>query len=278
MAIEERESSDEIVHMVTTKEEGERGEHWFLDTGYSTHITGRKDWFVELDFSIRSRIRFVDDRTTVKVEGVGKVMIRKKDGSLCFITGVLYVPGMKSNLLSIGQLLEKGYRMVLEDKAMKVYDTEQRLLVKATLSNNRIFKVELGVLMQKCLATTVDKEEWLWPFRYGHLNFGDLNRMQSKAIVTGLPHIHVPKDVCAECVECKMPRGAFNPNLPRRSKRKLQVIFSDVCDPIQHETPAGKKYFVTFIDEFTRKLWIYLIRRKNDVLGVFKKFKVLIEK
>jgi transposase InsO family protein len=167
---------------------------------------------------------------------------------------------------------------VLEDKAMKVHDTEQRLLVKAILSKNRIFKVELGVLMQQCLATAVDKEEWLWHFRYGHLNFGDLNRMQSKAIVKGLPHIHVPKDVCAECVESKMPRGAFNPNVPSRSKRKLQVIFSDVCGPIQHETPAGNKYFITFIDEFTRKLWIYLIRRKNDVLGIFKKFKVLVEK
>jgi hypothetical protein len=213
MAIEEKESSDETVLMSTIKEEGENGEHWFLDTGCSTHMTGRRDWFVELDFSIKSRIRFADDRT-MKVEGVGKVMIRKKDGSLCFITGVLYVPGMKSNLLSIGQLLEKGYRMVLEDKAMKVYDTEQRLLVKAILSKNRIFKVELGVLMQQCLATAVDKEEWLWHFRYGHLNFGDLNRMQSKAIVKGLPHIHVPKDVCAECVESKMPRGAFNPNVP----------------------------------------------------------------
>jgi hypothetical protein len=119
MAIEEKESSDETVLMSTIKEEGENGEHWFLDTGCSTHMTGRRDWFVELDFSIKSRIRFADDRT-MKVEGVGKVMIRKKDGSLCFITGVLYVPGMKSNLLSIGQLLEKGYRMVLEDKAMKV--------------------------------------------------------------------------------------------------------------------------------------------------------------
>lgn len=63
-----------------------------------------------------------------------------------------------------------------------------------------------------------------------------------------------------------------------RSKRKLQVIFSDVCGPVQNKTPGGNKYFVTFIDEVTRKLWIYLIRRKNDVLSVFKKFKVLVQK
>ena len=97
-------------------------------------------------------------------------------------------------------------------------------------------------------------------------------------MVRGLPHIHVPKDVCAECMESKMPRNSFNKNMSIRSKRKLQVIFSDVCGPIQNETPGGNKYFVTFIDEFTRKLWIYLIRRKSDVLSIFKKFKALVEK
>ena len=97
----------------------------------------------------------------MKVEGVGKVMIKKRDGSKCFISGVLYVPGMKSNLLSIGQLLEKGYKMVLEDCTMKVYDNERRLLIKANLSKNRTFKVELDVLVQQCLASTIDKEEWL---------------------------------------------------------------------------------------------------------------------
>ena len=43
MAIEERESSDEMVQMITIKEESENGEHWFLDTGCSTHMTGRRD-------------------------------------------------------------------------------------------------------------------------------------------------------------------------------------------------------------------------------------------
>ena len=43
-------------------------------------------------------------------------------------------------------------------------------------------------------------------------------------------------------------------------------------------TPRGNKYFVTFIDEFSRKLWIYLIKRKSDVIEVFKKFKVSVEK
>ncbi|KAG5134117.1 hypothetical protein JHK82_025305 [Glycine max] len=268
---------EEVLYMVTVKDESDHGDNWFLDTGCSTHMSGKKDWFVEIDFTVKSRVRFADDRT-MKVEGVGKVMIKKRDGSKCFISGVLYVPGMKSNLLSIGQLLEKGYKMVLEDCVMKVYDNERRLLIKANLSKNRTFKVELDVLVQQCLASTIDKEEWLWHFRYGHLNFTDLNRLQSKGIVKGIPHIKVPNDVCGECIKSKMSRNSFNQNVSTRSKRKLQVVFSDVCGSIQHMTPGGNKYFVTFIDEFSRKLWIYLIKRKSDVIEVFKKFKVSVEK
>lgn len=242
MVVEEK-ISEETLNMATVTNEGNHGDEWFLDTGCSTHMLGRKDWFIEMDHSIKSRVGFADDRT-MKVEGVGKVKIKKKDGFVCFISGVPYVPGMKSNLLSIGQLLEKGYRMVLEELGMKVYGCENRLLIKAVLFKNRTFKVEFDVVTQQCLATTVNKDEWLWHFRYALLNFGDLSKLQHKGMVRGLPHIHVPKDVCAECMESKTPRSSFNKNMSIRYKRKLQVIFSNVCGPIQNETHGGSKYLL----------------------------------
>lgn len=116
MVVEEK-ISEETLNMATVTNEGNHGDEWFLDTRCSTHMSGRKDWFIEMDHSIKSRVRFADDRT-MKVEGVGKVKVKKKDGYVCFISSVLYVPGMKSNLLSIGQLLEKGYKMVLKGLGM----------------------------------------------------------------------------------------------------------------------------------------------------------------
>lgn len=41
---------------------------------------------------------------------------------------------------------------------------------------------------------------------------------------------------------------------------------------------GGNSYFVHFIDEFTRKMWIYLIKKKSEVFPVFKKFKVMAVK
>ncbi|KHN07855.1 Retrovirus-related Pol polyprotein from transposon TNT 1-94, partial [Glycine soja] len=72
LAQEEDEKEEILVIMVTVKDESDHGDNWFLDTGCSTHMSGKKEWFVEIDFTVKSRVRFADDRT-MKVEGVGKV-------------------------------------------------------------------------------------------------------------------------------------------------------------------------------------------------------------
>lgn len=49
------------------------------------------------------------------MQGAGKVLIKRKDGNQSFISDVLFVPCMKNNLLSLGQLLEKGYVLIIKD-------------------------------------------------------------------------------------------------------------------------------------------------------------------
>ena len=56
------------------------------------------------------------------------------------------------------------------------------------------------------------------------------------------------------------------------------MIYSDVCGPFEVKSLGGNSYFVSFIDEFTRKMWIYLIKQKSEVFNIFKKFKLLSEK
>lgn len=61
--------------MVTTREEESTMDYWYLDTGCSTHMTCHKDWFVSLDESIQSKVKFADD-TTMAAACKGKVLIR----------------------------------------------------------------------------------------------------------------------------------------------------------------------------------------------------------
>nr|KYP66212.1 hypothetical protein KK1_012498 [Cajanus cajan] len=60
---EEDNDSKQVLLMATTVQaEGLEDNSWYLDTGCSTHMTGRKDWFASLDESIKSKVKFVDAR------------------------------------------------------------------------------------------------------------------------------------------------------------------------------------------------------------------------
>ncbi|XP_004506445.1 uncharacterized protein [Cicer arietinum] len=108
MAAEDSDS-DYVLLMATTNEEHSSSQFWFLDTGCSNHMIRHKEWFVSLDERIKREIKFADN-SKVTAEGVGNVMIRRREGNQSFICDVLYVPRlMKNNLVSLGQLLEKGY-------------------------------------------------------------------------------------------------------------------------------------------------------------------------
>lgn len=119
--------------MVTTETEISDAKFWYLDIGCSTHMTGRSEWFVNLNPDVKCKVKFVDD-TTLTTEGVGRVLIKRKDGKHSYISDVLLVPEMKSNMLSLGQLLEKGYMKTMENKALKVFDDIKRLILMAPLS------------------------------------------------------------------------------------------------------------------------------------------------
>lgn len=47
--------------------------------------------------------------------------------------------------------------------------------------------------------------------------------------------------------------------------------------PFEDHTIGGNEYFVLFVDEYNRKLWIYVIRRIDEVFSIFKRFKMLVE-
>ena len=94
---------------------------WLLDSGCNNDMTGKKDLLSCIDSSLSSDITLGNDHL-VKVQRKGTVHILTKQNVKKDINNVYHVPDLKHNLLSVGQLIEKGYKVLFEGASCKIYD------------------------------------------------------------------------------------------------------------------------------------------------------------
>jgi hypothetical protein len=171
--------SDEV------KKESKR---WVLDSGASNHMTGVRDAFAELDSNIRDTIKF-GDGSVVEIEGVGTVIFICKNGEHRSLTGVYLIPKLTTNIVSLGQLDEIGYEIVIKGGVMRVRDEQMKLLAKVQRAPNRLYVLNMEVVQPVSLVARETECAWLWHTRFGHLNFRALRNLARGEMVRSLLEI-----------------------------------------------------------------------------------------
>jgi transposase InsO family protein len=115
----------------------------------------------------------------------------------------------------------------------------------------------------------------LWHRRMAHLHHGALRSLRE--IVTGLPQFGIEhQEVCRGCTLGKYTKTVF-PSSDSRSTGVLDLIHTDVCGPMSRVSLGGCEYYVTFIDDHSRKTWIFFLKTKSEVFKRFQEFKALVE-
>ena len=172
---------------------------------------------------------------------------------------------MKSNLISLGQLVEKKFHIDIHNGYLAIFEPViEKLVIRTKMASNRTFQVSLRNLESQCMTVEIlAKDTWLWHLRLGHLNFRDLSMLRNKEMVLGLPTIQIPSKVYDSFLISKQPRNSFSNFTPSRANDLLHIVYSDVCGPFDAPSLGGSKYFVTFIDDLSRKIWIYSIQLKS---------------
>jgi len=59
---------------------------------------------------------------------------------------------------------------------------------------------------------------------------------------------------------------------------EAELVHSDICGPINPKSIGGAKYFITFIDDATRKVWVYVLKSREEAFQKFLHFKAMVEK
>ncbi|GAA0141429.1 transmembrane signal receptor [Lithospermum erythrorhizon] len=97
-------------------------------------------------------------------------------------------------------------------------------------------------------------------------------------MVLDLPYFKSTQVTCVECLSGRQTRSAIPKHSTWRATRRLELIHSDICGPITPTSSSGKRYFLSFIDDYSRKAWVYLLTNKSDAFERFKEFKIMVEK
>jgi hypothetical protein len=248
---------------------------WVLDSGASNHICGDKRLFKTLE-GVEENITIVfGDGKELKVEGKGDVVIKTREGPPVTLNEVMFVPGSVRNLLSLGQATQRGATVEFK-RDMCWIKHGDRVVMKAQRSGG-LFKVASTKKRDKDaelkgLMARIQDDAALWHRRFGHLSYGNLQRMAEDQLVDGLnieAKAFRSRETCEPCIMAKQAVKPFKGS-KERSKRKLDVIHMDVCGPLPQETLGGARYFATFVDDHTRYSEVRFLKKKSDVAAEAK--------
>lgn len=115
----------------------------------------------------------------------------------------------------------------------------------------------------------------LWHKRMAHLHHGSLRVLRE--IVTGLPQFSTEhQQVCRGCALGKYTKTSF-PSNEHKATSILELVHYDVCGRMPTVCLSGHEYYVTFIDDYSKKTWIYFLKAKGEAFSRFQEFKVLVE-
>lgn len=261
--------------------EARREDAWFLDSGCSNHMCGDQAMFSELDEGFKHSVK-LGNNTRMNVSGKGNVKLMI-DGVNHIVTEVFYVPELKNNLFSIGQLQERGLAILIEGGVCKIFHPYKGLIIETNMSANRMFILfaQSQVMSQQqpdeCLHTSSHDLSQLWHRRYGHLSYKGLRTLQSKKMVRGLPKFTASDELCTDCIVGKHHRDPIPRKSSWRAGQILDLIHADICGPITPMSNSNKRYSLCFIDDYSRKSWMYFLSEKSEALSHFKYFKKMVE-
>ncbi|KAE8684117.1 hypothetical protein F3Y22_tig00111151pilonHSYRG00072 [Hibiscus syriacus] len=184
--------------------------------------------------------------------GIGSIRLRNQDGSIRTLTGVHYVPDLMRNLISVGTLESKGLEVRAKDGIMRI--------------------------ISAAVAASTDEQESeatrLWHMRLGHVGEKSLKLLIDQGLLKGARACKLA--FCEHCIKGKKTRVKFGTAI-HDTKGILDYVHSDVWGPSKTTSLGGTHYYVTFVDDFSRRVWVYPMKTKDEVLGFFLKWKKMME-
>lgn len=248
-------------------------DEWVLDSGCTFHITPRKEVLSEFEECEGNKV-MMGNNSYCMVKGKGKVTIQNPDGSIVMLSNVRYMPEMGRNLISYGQLEQSGCRYTGKNYQVEFYKGDKKVLTGKY--SNGLYYLQ-GTVKPAEANTSEEAHDSTrkWHSRLGHMNIRKMESLVKKGYIKSSEIGSL--GFCEACTMGKSHKQKF-PKAKHTSKEVLEYILSDLWgSPSTVSSLSGAQYFLTFTDDFSKKVWIYFLKSKHEVYDCFAGWKLLVE-
>lgn len=245
---------------------------WYADSGATHHYINKEDVLLNKKvFSKPTIIHLAEEGKEMEATCTGDVEVLSNVGErqVCVtLKNVLCVPGLRVNLLSVSTIEKAGFEIVFANS--KMYVKKGNCIYVEGVRVGSLYKIFFMPNNNPVANLASDNDIELWHKRYGHLNYNTL--MNNMKVVNGLNIFNKRSNkICEVCVLSKQKCLPYY-SKSSRSTRVLELVHTDVCGPITPVSRNDNRYFVTFVDDYSRFVIIYVIKRKDEVIDCFKDY------
>ncbi len=222
----------------------------------------------------------IQNGPTVNIRvGNNAVLSSNKRGTLILdklvIPNVLVVPGLSTNLISVGTTPGKWE---FSKYSASLIDNKQNTVITAHYING-LYQIKASDL-QTALSVSTDSVSLLkdWHERLGHLNVQDAMRLSREGRIRGLLMVS-DRDVKSFECQALMGKGKRLPAPPfmARAPNSLEIVHMDIWGPATTPSINGNQYFLTCYDDHTRKIHLTFLKNKSDAYQAMVNYVALVE-
>ncbi|KAI3769398.1 hypothetical protein L6452_00500 [Arctium lappa] len=260
-----------------SNESGMHSTTWILDSGASFHMSPNSKLFASLN-PMPSVPVMTADGTPMPLAGIGSIV-----SSNFSLPNVYHIPKLSLNLVSVGQLFDSGYKVSFSPDSCCVQDPRTQKLIGTGRRRGGLYVLD-ELRLPVAVAHSADLSSfrlssksssfYLWHSRLGHVSAYRLKYLVSSGNLGNL-QVH---DI-SNCSGCKLAKFSA---LPFKLSKSLSVapfdlIHSDVWGPSPAPTKGGSRYYVSFIDDYTRFCWIFLMKHRSEFFDIYCRFRAYVK-
>ncbi|KAJ3501370.1 hypothetical protein NMY22_g18951 [Coprinellus aureogranulatus] len=260
----------------------QKREETLFDSACSAHMTPNLHWLVPESVSRLSKpiaVHLGDD-SILKGIARGTMRFRLNQNAKHFIEfkDVLLVPELATTLISIPALACSGLDTLFNRTGGHILYKWKPILTarydkglyRLTLKPETFEPQHSAFAAQSQPSHSFDIN--ILHRRLGHASEQRIRRMVRKGQLSVVKTVVGKLHFCEPCVLGKMKKLPFRPKARRETSAPFELIHTDLGGPVTPQTPSGFRYWMVFIDDYTRFPFICFLRHKDEALGRIKHF------